>query len=283
MRRTVDTLFAYSSKRVSSAIISTLGRIRILVHPHRPSLFPRLVRQQYSTRLHRFTPQISLIFTMHSYRALIPYVTLALTLAANASPVGYYSNTYATREVSSPETYDMRDIFSPAEDFPKARDSGNLLLREVPTVPNGHPPPYEEAIAAPHSTAEKTPPKIDTIEKTPPAAPVPSGVVKGTKTGWTSKINPKVKEYAKNTAIVGVSAAALGGALGGLLWAVSGSCTGPDHNPERRSEFFLFPFPFITITQIVCRPLRWCALLIQDGDFLMDWYSTLVMYVMLGM
>ncbi|KAJ3883789.1 hypothetical protein F5051DRAFT_83434 [Lentinula edodes] len=212
---------------------------------------------------------------MHSYRALIPFVTLALTLAANASPVGYYSNTYATREVSSPATYDMRDIFSPAEDFPKARDSGNLLLREVPTVPNGHPPPYEEAIAAPHSTAEKTPPKIDTIEKPvdptkvepkppaapvpsgtgwsrwmskinldptkvkpkPPAAPVPSGVVKGTKTGWTSKINPKVKEYAKNTAIVGVSAAALGGALGGLLWAVTGSCTGPDHNPERRSPY----------------------------------------------
>ncbi|KAJ3867591.1 hypothetical protein EV359DRAFT_78445 [Lentinula novae-zelandiae] len=183
---------------------------------------------------------------MHSYRALIPFVTLALTLAANASPVGYYSNTYATREVSSPETYDMRDVFSPAEDFPKARDSGNLLLREVPTVPKGHPPPYEEAIAAPHSTAEKTPPEIDTIEKPvdptkvepkPPAAPVPSGVVKGTKTGWTSKINPKVKKYAKNAAIVGVSAGALGGALGGMLWAVSGACTREEHNPERRSPY----------------------------------------------
>ncbi|KAJ3935420.1 MAG: hypothetical protein NXY57DRAFT_990043 [Lentinula lateritia] len=186
---------------------------------------------------------------MHSYRALIPFVTLALTLAANASPVGYYSNTYATREVSSPETYDMRDVFSPAEDFPKARDSSNLLLREVPTVPNGHPPSYQGAIAAPHSTAEKTPPKIDTIEKPvdptkvepkPPAAPVPSGAVKGTQTGWsrwTSNINPKVKKYAKNTAIVGVSTAALGGALGGLLWAVSGSCTGPEHNPERRSPY----------------------------------------------
>ncbi|KAJ3890306.1 hypothetical protein GG344DRAFT_77950 [Lentinula edodes] len=219
---------------------------------------------------------------MHSYRALIPFVTLALTLAANASPVGYYSNTYATREVSSPATYDMRDIFSPAEDFPKARDSGNLLLREVPTVPNEHPPPYEEPIAAPHSTAEKTPPKIDTIEKPvdptkvepkppaapvpsgavkgtqtgwsrwmskinptkvkpkPPAAPVPSGAVKGTQTGWsriTSKINPKVKEYAKNTAIVGLFAGVIGGVAVGSLYGAATMCPREENNPERRSPY----------------------------------------------
>ncbi|GAW07422.1 antiviral helicase [Lentinula edodes] len=183
---------------------------------------------------------------MHSYRALIPFVTLALTLAANASPVGYYSNTYATREVSSPATYDMRDIFSPAEDFPKARDSGNLLLREVPTVPNGHPPSYEEAIAAPHSTAEKTPPKIDTIEKPvdptkvepkPPAAPVPSGVVKGTKTGWTSKINPKVKEYAKNAGIAALFTGVIGGVVVGGLYGAATMCSREENNPERRSPY----------------------------------------------
>ncbi|KAJ3812539.1 hypothetical protein EV368DRAFT_79486 [Lentinula lateritia] len=183
---------------------------------------------------------------MHSYRALIPFVTLALTLAANASPVGYYSNTYATREVSSPETYDMRDVLSPAEDFPKARDSGNLFLREVPTVPNEPLPSHQEAIAAPHSTAEKTPPKSDTIkdpvdptkvEPKPPAAPLPSGVVKGTKTGWTSNINPKVKEYARKGAVAALFVGGIGGLALGTLWGAAGMCPREENNPERRSPY----------------------------------------------
>ncbi|KAJ3990007.1 hypothetical protein F5890DRAFT_870719 [Lentinula detonsa] len=86
---------------------------------------------------------------MHLYRALIPFVTLALALVANSSPVGYHSmasDTYARDAMSYPadsgSTHNIRDVY-PSTHLSEARSSSaetDLFVREAP--PNDKPPPY---------------------------------------------------------------------------------------------------------------------------------------------
>ncbi|KAJ4001429.1 hypothetical protein F5050DRAFT_1724964 [Lentinula boryana] len=110
---------------------------------------------------------------MHLYRALIPFVTLALALVANSSPVGYHSrasDTYARDDISYPAdsgiTHNIRDVY-PSTHFSEARSSSaetDLFVREAPPKddpppPYPSPPPYQ---SSPHPpVGEHDPPLVD--------------------------------------------------------------------------------------------------------------------------
>ncbi|KAJ3722087.1 hypothetical protein DFJ43DRAFT_679567 [Lentinula guzmanii] len=132
---------------------------------------------------------------MHLYRALIPFVTLALALVANSSPVGYHSrasDTYARDVISyaadSGSTHNIRDVY-PSTHFSEARSSSagtDLFVRESPPPDyvDEAPPPYEsppnhpvgEHGPAPHDAklpiGTKAPAKEDEKAPATPATPV---------------------------------------------------------------------------------------------------------------
>ncbi|KAJ3791205.1 hypothetical protein GGU10DRAFT_328619 [Lentinula aff. detonsa] len=123
---------------------------------------------------------------MHLYRALIPFVTLALALVANSSPVGYHSrasDTYARDVISyaadSRSAHNIRDVY-PSTHFSEVRSPSaetDLFVRESPPPdyvdeappPYGSPPdhPVGEHGPAPHDA--KLP--IDTKAPATPATP----------------------------------------------------------------------------------------------------------------
>ncbi|KAJ3742100.1 hypothetical protein DFH05DRAFT_281906 [Lentinula detonsa] len=131
---------------------------------------------------------------MHLYRALIPFVTLALALVAKSSPVGYHSrasDTYARDDISyaadSGSTYNTRDVY-PSTHFSEARSSSaetDLFVRESPppAYVDESPPPYEsppnhpvgEHGPAPHDAKlpidTKAPAKEDEKAPATPATP----------------------------------------------------------------------------------------------------------------
>ncbi|KAJ3723457.1 hypothetical protein DFJ43DRAFT_650687 [Lentinula guzmanii] len=136
---------------------------------------------------------------MHLYRALIPFVTLALALVANSSPVGYHSrasDTYARDDISyaadSGSTHNIRDVY-PSTHFSEARSSSaetDLFVRESPppAYVDEAPPPYEsppnhpvgEHGPAPHDAklpidtkAPATPATPAKAAKKPPLSPMP--------------------------------------------------------------------------------------------------------------
>ncbi|KAJ3788597.1 hypothetical protein GGU10DRAFT_330691 [Lentinula aff. detonsa] len=181
---------------------------------------------------------------MHLYRALIPFVTLALALVANSTPVGYHSrasDTYARDVISYPADsgHNIRDVY-PSTHFSEARSSSaetDLFVRESPppAYVDESPPPYEsppnhpvgEPGPAPHDAKlpidTKTPAKEDekapatpakAAEK-PPFSPMPKPLApSGNKPkGVSHSLKSKWNQYSDKEKMRILTAAIGGGGL----------------------------------------------------------------------